>query len=140
MKNIIISGLIGGIVIFLLGGLFYGGLFAEFFRENMPAGMEGVMKEPVDLPMIAAADLLLGLLLAIIFHSWADLQGFSKGAALGMVIGLGLSLHYNLIFSGTTNLVTSASAIADISINTFNLAIGGGVIGAILGKMNKARA
>ncbi len=137
MKNIIISGLVGGVVIFLLGGLFYGGLFADFFIEQTPEGMENVMKEP-QLQYIAPAELVLGILLAIIFHSWAGLQGFSKGAALGMVIGLGISLHYNLIFTGTSNLVTPTSAIVDVCISTFNVAIGGGVIGAVLGKLNKA--
>lgn len=140
MKNVIISGLIGGIVIFLLGGLFYGGLFADFFRENMPAGMEGVSKDPVELPLIALANIILGLVLALIFHSWAGLQGFSKGAALGMVIGLGISLHFNMIFSATTHLTTNASAIVDVCISTFNLAIGGGVIGGILAKMKKAES
>jgi hypothetical protein len=138
MKNTIISGLLGGIVIFLLGGLFYANLFADFFAAHVPAGMENVRKELPNVPVIAVADIMLGVFLAIVFNHWAKVRGFSKGAMLGLIIGLGITLNFNLIFSATTNLSTPMSGFVDVCISTFNLTIGGGVIGAMLGKLDKS--
>lgn len=138
MKNVLLSGLGGGIVFFLLGGLFYAGLFAEFFSNNIPSGMENVPKEEVILPMILVADLLLGLLLAYVFDKFASVRSFSRGAWLGMLLALAFALNYNMIFSATTNMTTPITSFADICISAFSGALGGGVIGLILGKLSKA--
>lgn len=137
MKNGLISGLVGGIVFFLLGGLFYAYLFSEFFSSHIPEGMEIVYKEP-DLAYIFAADILLGLFLGFVFDKWANIRSFSKGATLGFILVLAFSIHFNLIFSGTTNMVDLATGCADICISAVMGAIGGGIIGLILGKLNKS--
>lgn len=137
MKNVLITGLAGGIVFFLLGGLFYGGLLADFFSSNVPSGMENVAKEEVTLPMILLADLLLGLFLAYVFDKWASIRSFSRGAVLGMILCLGFSLNFNLIFSATTNMMTPVTSFVDICLGAFTGAVVGGIMGLILGKLNK---
>ena len=136
MKAIIVSGLLGGLVFFLLGGLFYGFLFAGFFSDHIPEGMEVVGKEPV-MPLILIADLFLGLFFAYVFDTWTRVCNFTEGAWFGLALALGFAIYYTFIYSGTTHLVETASAIVDVSISGVSGALGGGVVGHLLGKMTK---
>ena len=137
MKNILFSGIAGGIVFFALGGLFYGFLFADFFMNHLPEGMEIIMKEP-EMLYLLLAHLILGIGFAYVFHSWTDISTFSKGAQLGLVIALAFSIQFNLIYSATTTLVVRISAFVDMCITAVSAAIGCGVIGLVLGKMKAA--
>ena len=136
MKAIIVSGLLGGLVFFLLGGLFYGFLLADFFVRHTPEGMEVVAKEPV-MPLILIGDLFLGLFFAYVFDTWTRVCSFTEGAWFGLALALGFSIHYTFIYSGTTHLIDTAAAIVDISISGVSGALGGGVVGHLLGKMTK---
>jgi hypothetical protein len=136
MKAILVSGLLGGLVFFLLGGLFYGFLLADFFSDHMPEGMEIIAKDPV-MPLILLGDLFLGLFFAYVFDTWTRIHNFSEGAWMGLALALGFSIHYTFIYSGTTHLVETASAIVDISLSGLSGALGGGVVGHLLGKMTK---
>lgn len=136
MKNILLSGLIGGVVFFLLGGLTYGFLLAEFFASHIPDGMENVAKDPPEFPFILIAELVLAIVFAFVIQKWTTVRSFSKGAVLGLVIALGYAVHYNLIFDATTNLIEPFAAFVDICVSGSMGAIGAGVIGAVLGKLN----
>jgi hypothetical protein len=135
MKNILLSGLIGGVVFFILGGLTYGFLLADFFENHVPEGMENVAKDPPDFPFILIAELVLAIVFAFVLQNWTTVRSFSKGATLGLVIALGYAIHYNVIFDATTNLIEPLSGFVDVCVSGTMGAIGVGAIGAMLGKL-----
>ena len=77
-KNFIVGGLVGGIVNFLLGWLFYGYLFADKF----PGGDE------MNIVYIFLGCLTFGLFLSYVFNKWAGISTASGGLNAGLIIGL----------------------------------------------------
>ena len=137
MKNIIISGLVGAIVLFILGFLFYAVLFMDFFENHAPPGMEGVMKEMPNLGLVFAGNLALGLMLAYVFEKLASIRTFSKGLYVGFVLGLLISLYFDLIFLGTSNFMSSTTIAVDVVISTVIIGLSAAVVAMILGKISK---
>lgn len=135
-KNVIVSGLVGAIVLFLLGWVFYGMLLAGFFEANQGTAT-GVAREP-NLGLIFLGNVAAGILLAFIFDKWAGIKTFGAGFKGGAIIGLLTGLYFDLIMLATTNMMNSTALIADVLVSTIMMAIAGGVIGAVLGKMTKS--
>lgn len=86
-KKFLVSGVVGGIVNFLLGWLFYGILFESQFPVQ-----EG---QVMNLTMIALACLVGGLFIAYIFTKWAHISNWQTGLQAGAIIGLFLALYYD---------------------------------------------
>ena len=68
-KSFFLSGIVGAIVYFLLGWLFYGILFPEIHGTNV---------EPC-LLMIFLGCLFMSLLVSLIYNRWASITTFSTG-------------------------------------------------------------
>jgi len=86
-KKFLVSGVVGGIVNFLLGWLFYGILFESQFPVQ-----EG---QVMNLTMIALACLVGGLFIAYIFTKWAHISNWQTGLQAGAIIGFFLALYYD---------------------------------------------
>lgn len=110
-KNFIVGGLVGGIVNFLLGWLFYGNLFAEQLSSNM---------EP-NLVMIFLGCMSVGFFMSYIFNKWAGVNSMNSGLTAGAIFGLFNALIMafftmanhdvemsNVLLEGGVNLVTEA--------------------------------
>ena len=139
-NKILISGLVGAVVAFFLGFLFYGVLLNSFFLANSGSAT-GVMRgdtEMLWIPMILG-HLSWGLLLAFIYVHWANISTFITGAKGGAILGLLIGATFDLINLGSTNIMNATGAIADIVVMVVITAITGGVIGWFLGR-NKAEA
>ncbi len=128
-KKILVSGVVGGIVNFLLGWLFYGILFESQFPIK-----EG---EVMNITMIALGSLVGGLFVAYIFTKWAHISNWTKGLQAGAIIGLFLALYYDFYYN-------AMKATADIDCQTLGLdvvitivytALSGAVIAIIIDKM-----
>ena len=132
-NKILVSGLVGGVVYFLLGFLLYGMLFADFFAKNMGSA-SGVEKDPINFPALIIGNLVMGLLLAVIFGRWAGIKTMSTGAVAGAVIGLLFALGDGLTMFGTTNIYTATALVADIVIVTIMMAATGAAVGMMLGR------
>lgn len=87
-KKFLVSGIVGGIVNFLLGWVFYGIIF-----ENQFPAKEG---EVMNMPMIALGSLVGGLFVAYIYTKWAHISNWKTGLQAGAVIGLFLALYYDI--------------------------------------------
>ena len=107
MKNnkIVIAGLIGGIVAFILGFLLYGMALSIFFESNQGSatGVNRADGEMVWWAMVVG-HLAYGFLIAIIFGRWANISTFVTGAKAGAVIGGLIALAYDMILYGSTNI------------------------------------
>ena len=137
-KQIMIGGLIGFVVTFILGYLFYGVLLSDFFSSNAGSAT-GVMRAEDDmqwLPLILG-HVALGFLLAIILGRWANISTFKSGFMAGALIGFLVSAAHNLIMYATTNISNLNGALADIVVSTVILGIGAGVVAVYYGSAKK---
>lgn len=84
VKNFLLAGIAGGITDFLLGWLFYGLLFRDFFGAPDP-----------NLTYIFAGCMMFGLLLSYIYVGWANITNWMAGAKAGAGIGFLLGIMNN---------------------------------------------
>jgi hypothetical protein len=126
-KKFLISGVVGGIVNFLLGWLFYGILFESQFPVTGEMNMT----------MIVLGSLVGGLFVAYIFTKWAHISNWKTGLQAGALIGLFLGLYYDFYYN-------AMKANADIDWQTMGLdivitivmtALTGAVIAVMVDKM-----
>ena len=87
----------GGIVMFLLGYLFFGLALADFFVENAGSAT-GASKgmDEINFPLLFIGHVAMALLITIIYGRWASIKTFATGAKAGAVIGLLTSEFYDL--------------------------------------------
>ncbi|MFM9826923.1 hypothetical protein [Flavobacterium sp.] len=90
-KKFLVSGIVGGIVNFLLAWLFYGIVFESQFPI-----IEG---EVMNMQMITAGSLITGLFIAYIFTKWAHINIWMTGIKAGAILGLFLGLYWNLFIN-----------------------------------------
>ena len=128
MKNnkILVAGLIGGIVAFVMGFLLYGMLFNDFFKSNggSATGVERGQEDIVWWAMVIG-HLAFGILIAIIYGRWANIStaatGAKSGAILGALIGLVGFIDYG---------VTNVSNLSAVCVNVVLMAVNTAIIGA----------
>lgn len=131
----IVAGLIGGVVYFLLGWLFYGILLADFFAEN--TGTAGNVMRPEDEMIMWAlllGNLLWGYFIAYVFNQWAQITTWDGGAKAGALIGVLVMMSLGLIWYGTSTIGTELSGFVDVVVSGVMSAIAGAVIGWWLGR------
>lgn len=127
IKNFLVSGLVGGIVYYLLGWLFYGILFSNFFpqpEENMQMMI-----------LILLGCLTYGFFLAYVFLKWAQIITAAAGVKAGAIIGLWLGLFFNFFNMAMNSEFTYELFAMELVITIVSSAIVGAVIGAINGKL-----
>lgn len=138
VTRLLASAVAGGVTFFILGFLIFGlALENSVMRPNMNT-YPGLMNEmPVWAPLVIA-NIVQGLLLAYIFDQWAGIKTFVGGARGGAIVWFLISLSFQLMFLAFMNLHKNyIPAVADVIASTVMGAIGGGVVGAVLGMMNK---
>lgn len=137
-NKILIGGLIGFIVTFILGFLIYGMLLADFFMKNegTATGVARADDAMLWIPMILG-HLAMGFLFAIILGRWANISTFSSGAMAGAVIGFLMSSAFGMIMFGTSNIMNLTGHIVDIVVGTVISGLTAGVIGWYYGYSKK---
>lgn len=137
IKKFSLATLAGGAAYFLLGYLVWGILLSKFMAANMGSA-SGVEKLPIDFISLALGNLAGAALLTYIFMQWAGIKTFMTGAKAGAILGFLITLSYDLIMLGTTNISTLNSTIVDVLAGTAVTAIVGGVVGLVLGMSDKS--
>ena len=123
VKNFIVAGLVGGIVNFLLGWLFYGILFKKYF----PSG------EQENMLFIALGCFTFGFFVSYIFVRWAAITTWSTGFKAGAVIGFFTSLYMNFFANAMTDTPDYKKMALDVAI----LTIVSGLVGIAVALSNK---
>jgi hypothetical protein len=138
VTRILAAAVAGGIAFFILGFLIYGLLLDPMVMKPNMNTYPGLMNEtPVWIPLVLA-NFVSALLLAYIFDKWAGIRTFAGGLNGGAIVFFLIALSFQLMFIAFMNLSKNyIPAIADIVGSTVMGAIGGGVIGAVLGMMSK---
>lgn len=126
-KNFLVSGVVGGIVNFLLGWLLYG----IIFESQFPVTGE------MNMTMIVLGSLVGGLFIAYIFAKWAQISNWKTGLQAGAVIGLFLGLYYDFYYNAmkaNANIDWQNMGL-DILITIVMTALTGAVIAFVVDKM-----
>lgn len=132
-KKILLSTLGGAIVLFLLGGLIYGLLLADMMEAYMEAG-KACMNAEMPMGLIAVANVVQALLLAIVLDKFG-ISTLQSGAIAATWITFLMILWFDLWMFVSFNFMTPNMIVMDIVINTLMGAVAGAVIGLILGKV-----
>lgn len=130
----------GAITMFVLGYLIFGLALAEYMRANT-VQYPGLMVEPPRFIPLFLANLVWAWLIAYIFEHWARIRTFASGLIGGSVIMLPIALAVDLQYLAFMNIWTSTLPMfIDVIAVTVMGAIVGGVIGLVLGMMDKQPA
>jgi hypothetical protein len=125
VKNFLIAGIVGGIVDFLLGWIFYGMLFKELYPQN----------ENTNLTFVFLGCMTFGLFMSYIYNKWAHITNPVTGLKAGAVIGIMNSTAMNFfMYSGME--VNYQNMALDIAISTFVGALMGAAIALTSAKLN----
>lgn len=141
LTRILAATVAGGVTFFILGFLIYGLLLDQMVMKPNMNTFPGLMNEtPVWAPLILA-NMISALLLAYIFEQWAGIRTFVGGMKGGAIVWFLISLGFQLMFLAFMNLSKNyIPPVADVLGSVVMGAIGGGVIGQVLGMMNKGDA
>ena len=138
LTRVLAATVAGGIAFFILGFIIYGLILDPMVMKPNMITYPGLMNEtPVWAPLVLA-NFVSAFLLAYIFDKWATISTFVGGLQGGAIVWFLISLSYQLMFISFMNMSKNYTpAIADVLGALVMGGIGGGVIGQVLGMMNK---
>lgn len=111
LQRLALGTVVGGLVLFFLGYLVYGVLFAGFFATNVGTAT-GVAREPFGFIALAIGQLAFSAALTLIFN-WASIRSAGQGAKAGALIGLLVFLGLDLTMYATTNIQNLTASLVD---------------------------
>lgn len=117
LKNFFIAGIVGGIVDFLLGWVFYGMIFKDIYPQN----------EHTNLLFIFLGCMTFGFFISYLYVRWAGITSPKIGFSTGLIIGFFNSLAMNFFMYSSMELNTQ-NMLSDIFAS---IIIGGGIGGAV---------
>lgn len=135
-KNIIVAGLVAGVVAFFLGWVIYGKLLMGFFSSNVGSATN-VARAESDMVWwsLIVGNLLSGMALSYIYGRWASISTAKTGAEAGAMIGLLFGGGWGLIMYATTNIYNLNATLVDILVTVIMTALVGAVAGWMLGRL-----
>jgi hypothetical protein len=142
LQEFLAATVAGGIAFFLLGWVIFGLILEPLvFKPNADPETLKLMKDPPDFVFLILANLVAAFLLAYIFDRWATIKTFVGGLIAGAIIYLIIALYTQLMFAAFMKISNGLMpTIVDI-IGTMILGgLAGGVVGLVLGRMNKGSA
>jgi hypothetical protein len=137
--KIIRGTIVGGIAFFLLGWLFFGILFMDFFSSGMNQCASKPGGEMTWWALIAS-NLITALFLTL-FLKWSGAKNIKDGFITGAIFGFLYAAAIDLSFWSMTTMYTNIKfLLADIAINTLLLTIVAIIIVLLWGKEKKGTA
>ncbi len=133
-KKILLSTLGGAVTLFLIGGLIYGFLLADYMAEQMAAG-KACMNAEMSLGIIGVINIVQALLLSLVIDKFG-ISTWQSGAVAGAWITFLMIIWFDLWMLASFNFMPTSFILIDVVINTIFGAAAGAVIGLILGKVN----
>jgi hypothetical protein len=124
-----IGTLVGGLVLFFLGYLVFGVVFADFFAANAGTAT-GVPKMPFDFVSLAIGQLAWGAALTLIL-GWASASSVGQAAKVSAIVGLLFFFGIDLTMFATTNTSTLKATVVDPILAAALFGIAGAAIAAV---------
>jgi hypothetical protein len=134
MKRLLIGSIAGGVALYILGYVFWGTLFADFFAANAGSA-EGVPRETEILWASGLGTLLYAVLVTMTIEARSGTTSVVDGLKAGAIVGFLVWGTADFIFYGNFNLSNLNATIADIALETVRAGVGGAVIAVVLSKI-----
>ena len=139
IKRISIGTLVGLVVLYALGYLFWGMLFVDFFAAN-EGSATGVERESPILWAMILGTLMYAELVTLALESRGGNLSLVDGAKVGAVVGLLLWGSADFVLFGLTNLRTLTGAIADTLLEAVRAGVAGAIIALVLTKVGSGKS
>ena len=138
LVRVLAATVAGGLVFFCVGYVLFGIVLDPVMKPYMN-DFPGMMKGPMpDLPFLALWNLTMAGLFAVVFEQWAGIRTFVAGLKGGFILMLFVVLIIDLQYVAFTNIFKGPIAfIIDVVAATALGTLAAGVVGAVLGMMNK---
>jgi hypothetical protein len=133
IKKLVIGTIAGGITYFFLGFVMYGLVMEGFFSAHTAPGIAKSDTEMKYYPLVLG-NMATACLITWIFLQWAKIRTFAEGLKAGALIGFLMGAGFELVVYDTAKMVSAVGTVVSIFVITFNMAIVGGVVGAVLGR------
>ncbi len=133
VKKFIVGTATGGIVYFFLGFIFYAIVFQDFFAANQGSATGVPKGDDMQYWPLVLGNMSWAALLTYAIRNWANANTFAEGAKVGALVGLLMTLGFDMVMYDTTNIMTMTAAMADVVIGTLMGAISGGIIALVAG-------
>ena len=139
LKKLFTGGIVGGILFFGLGYLIFGMLLTGYMEKH-PGTATNVMRPETEIRFLylALGNLLSGFLMAYIFIR-ANVKNAMGGLITGGIVGFLMLASIDLVWYGTSNVMSKSSLLADVAGATVMSAIVGAVVGLVM-NMGKKEA
>lgn len=134
--KLLLGTLAGFLGYFLAGYVLYTVVFAKALASAMPNMASAQVAEP-NMVALVVGNLAGAFLLAWIFEKWAGIRTPVTGAINGGLIGFLIGFSYDLMFLGTTNLMTWGGVFLDAIVYGIASAVAGALVGLTLGYKRK---
>ena len=129
-KRFIVGTATGGVAYFVLGFVLYAILLEDFFQGNMGSAT-GVQKLEMQYWPLLLGNFSFAALLTYAIQNWVKVSTFRGGARTGALIGLLVSIGWDMIQYDTTNIMNLTGALADVLVFTLMSSLVGGVIALV---------
>ncbi len=139
LKRIGIGTLVGLVVLYALGVLFWGILFEDFFAANRGSATGVEREAPILWAMILGTALYAKLLTLVLVSRGGNLS-LVDGAKVGAVVGLLLWGTSDFVLFGLTNLSTLTGTIADTLLEGVRGGVAGAIIALVLSKVGSGQS
>lgn len=135
-QKMLLSTLAGGVVFYFAGWLIWGMALAPIQDGHM-VNYEGLSKEMPDMVPMVISMFVTAFMFYYIFDRWAGIKTFVTGAKAGALLAVLMGLGHGLLMHSTMNLIDYTVIGTDLIGNAVWGALGGGVIGWLLGRGNE---
>lgn len=133
-KRLVIGSVVGAIVLYAVGYLFWSMLFADFFAANAGSAT-GVPREASILWAEIVGVLSYGLFITLALGTRSGDAGIGDGAKVGASVGFLIWFTVDIILFANFNLFNLTAMIADSVLEGIRAGIAGAVISAVLAKV-----
>jgi hypothetical protein len=135
IKKLLMGGIAGGIVFYLLGWLIYGILLMGFMNEH-PGLAGNLSRAEPDFMYLIIGNLAMGFLFAYIFIK-SGITSPASGLVTGGIVGLLMGVAVDCITYATTTVTSKTAMAADVAGLVVMTAIGGAIIAMVIGMGTK---
>ena len=134
-KKFLLALLAGSVTLFVVGFILYVIAFGGFFADHVGSAT-GVAKDEASMNILAIflGNVAAAAMLTIIFGKWGSIRTLADGAKAGAIFGFLVALSFDLVMFGTTNMADLTSTLVEPFVSAVMFAVGGGVIGMMLGR------
>ena len=134
VKKLAIGAVVGAIVLYVLGYIFFDILFLDYYEAN--AGVAGAgLRETQILWAILLGTLVYGVLVAYLVGTQAGAPTVVGGLKAGAIAGFLLWGSADLIHYGFLDLWSINVAVLDIVLETLRAAVSGAVVALVLARV-----